>query len=393
MTPSSKRIQSIDILRGAVMIIMALDHTRDFIHIGAQSFSPEDLTRSTPAIFFTRWITHFCAPVFMLTAGLSAFLWAQRRASTGQLSRFLFTRGIWLMILEVTVLRAALYFNFDYSFVMLLVIWGLGFCMVALAALVWLPFPALAALSASLILFHNSLDGVKAQQFGSAAWVWLMLHQLGTFQLGGHVVLVAYTLIPWVAVMAGGYCLGRAFLLKPAHRQKFLIWAGLGLTLAFLLVRALNVYGDPRPWSPRPSAIPTLMSFLNCVKYPPSLSFLLMTLGPALIAMGLVENVRLSSKNPLIVFGRVPFFYYLLHMPLIHLLAMGLAWVRYGHVGFFLNGSPAMGGPRKLFPPDFGWDLWVCYAVWIVTVAMLYPVCRWFAALKERRQDWWLSYL
>lgn len=393
MTPGTKRVQSIDILRGAVMIVMALDHTRDFIHLGAQSFSPEDLARSTPAIFFTRWITHFCAPVFMLTAGLSAFLWAQRRASTGQLSRFLLTRGIWLMILEVTVLRAALYFNFDYSFVMLLVIWGLGCCMVALAALVWLPFPALAVLSAGLILFHNLLDGIKAQQFGSAAWVWLMLHQLGTFKLGGHVVLVAYTLIPWVAVMAAGYCLGRVFLLESAQRQKFFIWLGLGLTLAFLLVRALNVYGDPRPWSPQRSAIFTLMSFLNCVKYPPSLSFLLMTLGPALMVMGLVENVRLSSKNPLLVFGRVPFFYYLLHMPLIHLLAMGLAWARYGHAGFFLNGSPAMGGPRKLFPPDYGWDLWVCYAVWMVTVALLYPVCRWFAALKERRRDWWLSYL
>ena len=384
----TKRLQSIDIPRGAVMIVMALDHTRDFIHIGAQSFSPEDLTRTTPAIFFTRWITHFCAPTFMLTAGLSAYLWAQRRASLGQLSKFLVTRGLWLIILELTVVRLGMYFNFDYSFIMLLVFWGLGCCMIALAALVWLPFPALAGLSAGLILLHNLLDGIQTKQVGSAAWVWIILHQIGTFRIYGHVILVAYSLIPWVAVMAGGYCLGRVFLLEPSHRQKLLVRLGLGLTLAFLLIRALNVYGDPRPWSPH-----TLISFLNCTKYPPSLDFLLMTLGPALTVMGLIENVRLNSRNPLLVFGRVPLFYFVLHLPLMHLIALMMAWVRYGRAGFFLNGTPAMGGPRKLFPPGYGWDLSVVYAVWIVTVALMYPVCRSYAALKERRQDWWLTYL
>ena len=389
----SRRVQSIDILRGAVMIVMALDHTRDFIHIGAQSFSPEDLARTTPVIFFTRWITHFCAPVFMLTAGLSAFLWAQRRVGTGQLSQFLVTRGLWLILLELTVVRFGMYFNFDYSLVMLLVFWGLGGCMIALAALIWLPFPALAGLSAGLILLHNLLDGIQAKQLGSAAWVWVVLHQIGTISIGGHVFLVAYSLIPWVAVMAGDYCFGRVFLMEPPWRRKILIRFGLGLTLAFCLIRALNVYGDPRPWAPQRSGVFTLMSFLNCAKYPPSLSFLLMTLGPALTIMGLIDNVRLSSKNPLLVFGRVPLFYFVLHLPLIHLIALALAWVRYGRVGIVLNGSPAMGGPRKLFPPGYGWDLWVVYVVWIVAIVLLYPVCRWFASVKERRQDWWLSYL
>lgn len=375
------------------MIVMALDHTRDFIHIGAQSFSPEDLARTTPAIFFTRWITHFCAPVFMFTAGLSAFLWAQRRASKAELSKFLVTRGLWLIFLELTLCRFGMFFNFDYSVVMLLVIWGLGCCMIALAAMIWLPFPALAGLSAALILLHNLLDGIQAKQFGSAGWVWVVLHQIGTIPIGGHVILVAYSLIPWVAVMAGGYCFGRVFLLEPALRQKILIRIGLGLTVAFLLIRALNIYGDPRPWSPQRASILTLISFFNCTKYPPSLCFLLMTLGPAITVMGLIERLRLSAKNPLLVFGRVPLFYYVLHLPLIHLIAMALTWARYGRVDFFLNGSPAMGGPRKLFPPDYGWDLWVVYAVWIVTVALLYPLCRWFAALKERRHDWWLSYL
>ena len=388
----TKRIQSIDILRGAVMIVMALDHTRDFIHIGAQSFSPDDLARTTPAIFFTRWITHFCAPVFMFTAGLGAFLWAQRRAGAGQLSRFLATRGLWLIVLELTVLRLGMFFNFDYSLVMLLVIWGLGCCMIGLAALVWLPFPVLAGFSAALILFHNLLDGIQAQQLGSAGWL-LLLHQIGTVRIGGHVFLIAYSLIPWVGVMAAGYCFGRVFLLDAAQRRKIPIRLGLGLIVAFLLIRGLNVYGDPRPWSPQRSALFTLMSFLNCTKYPPSLSFLLMTLGPALTIMGLIENVRLKTGNPLLVFGRVPLFYYILHLPLIHLLAMGLTWMRYGRADFFFNGSPAMGGPKKLFPPDFGWDLWVVYVVWMVAVVALYPLCRWFAAVKERRHDWWLSYL
>jgi uncharacterized membrane protein len=193
--------------------------------------------------------------------------------------------------------------------------------------------------------------------------------------------------------MAGGYCVGRLFLLDSAHGQRILIGLGLSLTVAFLLVRAFNVYGDPRPWSPQRSWIYTLISFLNCTKYPPSLSFLLMTLGPALTVMGLIDKVRLSPKNPLLVFGRVPLFYYVLHLPFIHLIAIALTWVRYGRVGFFMNGSPAMGGPRKLFPPDYGWDLWVCYLVWMVAVVLLYPLCRWFAALKERRNEWWLSYL
>ena len=328
------------------MIVMALDHTRDFIHLGAQSFSPEDLARTTPAIFFTRWITHFCAPVFMFTAGLGAFLWAQRRASTGELSRFLATRGLWLIFLELTVLRVGMFFNFDYSFVMLLVIWGLGCCMIGLAALVWLPFPILAGLSAALILFHNLLDGIKAKQLGSASWL-LLLHQIGTVPIHGHVFLLAYSLIPWVGVMAGGYCFGRVFLLDSARRRKILIRVGLGLTVAFLLVRGLNVYGDPRPWAHQPSAIFTVISFLNCAKYPPSLSFLLMTLGPALTILGLIEHVRLKASNPLLVFGRAPLFYYILHLPLIHLLAMCLTWLRYGRAGFFFNGSPAMGGPKK----------------------------------------------
>jgi uncharacterized membrane protein len=389
------RLQSIDILRGAIMIIMALDHLRDFFSAEAQHFAPDDLSRTTAALFFTRWITHFCAPTFMLLAGAGAFLWQQRGRSTGDLSRFLVTRGLWLILLELTVVRClGLFFTFDYSVVVLIVFWALGASMIALAALIHLPARVLLVVSVGMMLLHNLLDGIKPQQFGNFAWVWNFLHRPGGFKFEGHLTVVTYPLIPWVGVMAAGYCFGKIFLFDSDRRRALLLRLGGAITVAFVMVRAINLYGDPRPWAVQKSALFTMMSFLNCSKYPPSLDFLLMTLGPAILVLGLIEHVRLSRANPLLVFGRVPLFYFVLHIPLIHVLAVVAAGIRYGDALFLVRHNvPSLVGPSPDFPADYGYRLLVCYVIWILIVAALYWPCRWFADLKARRRDPWLSYL
>ena len=391
------RLASVDSLRGLVMILMALDHVRDFFHREAMSSSPTDLAVTTPLLFFTRWITHICAPVFMLTAGMGAyFYWARGGRTKGQLSWFLVTRGLWLVVLELTVMQLA--YNFDVSNtypVFLLVLWVLGVCMIILAALVWLPMPVLAGLSLATIALHHALDGINARTLGAYAPIWNLLHQAGAFQFAGRVVIAAYSLVPWFAVMAAGFCLAVLYAKPLEVRRRWLLGTGIAATLGFIVIRALNIYGDPVPWSTQPSATLTLLSLLNTTKYPPSLSFLLMTLGPALVLLAWLEDRSLSRNNPLIVFGRVPLFYFVLHFFLAHALAVVMAMLVYDGAAwnFMFQPVPSMGGPAAAFPPDFGYSLWVTYAVWIVVVAALYPICRWFGAVKSRSSSRWLSYL
>jgi uncharacterized membrane protein len=396
-TPAAaRRITSIDALRGLVMIIMALDHVRDFIHRGAMSGSPTDLATTTPLLFFTRWITHICAPVFMLTAGMGAYLWWQRGRSRRELSWFLLTRGVWLMVLEITVMRLAYNFSFSGQYpLLLIVLWALGACMIAMAALVWLPLPALATVSLAAIAGHNLLDGIAPARLGALAGAWTVLHQPGVVPFPGMVVFVAYPLVPWVAVMALGFCLGPAYRWEAPRRERLLLTAGLAATAAFVVLRGLDAYGDPAPWTAQRSAVHTLLAFLNTTKYPPSLLFLLMTLGPALLLLAWLDRRVIRPSNPLVVFGRVPLFYFVLHFFLAHLAVLALSLLEYGRAawGFGLNPVPSMGGPKELFPPAFGWSLGVVYLVWAVVVVALYPVCRWFAGVKARRRDWWLGYL
>jgi uncharacterized membrane protein len=393
---SSARIQSLDALRGAIIIIMALDHVRDYTSVAAMSFLPTDLTRTTATLFFTRWITHFCAPVFAFTAGIGAFFWQQHGHTAAQLSRFLLTRGLWLMLLEITVLRFIMFFQWQWTggLFILTVFWMLGLSMVVLAALVRWPPKILAPLSLVVIATHNLFDKVTPQQFGRFAWLWDILHQQALFPFLGANFVVAYPLIPWFAVMAAGYCLGRVLLWDPPRRQSFLIRLGVTLSLAFVMLRALNYYGDPLPWTHQPSALFTVLSFLNTTKYPPSFLFLLMTLGPALVALALLERYSFSRTNPLIVFGRTPFFFFLFHLAVTHLLSMALAAAYYGPGRFLLLPPPSMGGPSELFPPQYGFGLTVVYLAWLTVVAIAYPVCGWYADLKQRHRDlWWLSYL
>ena len=386
------RVQSVDALRGFVMIVMALDHTRDFFHTAAMSFQPDDLTRTTAALFFTRWITHICAPVFMFTAGVGAFFWLKRGRTPKELSRFLWTRGLWLVFLELTVLRFALTFSVTANPLILTVLWALGWSMVALAFLSRLPVRILAPLSIAVIALHNLADPIPAAQFGPAAWLWNVLHQPGLIRLGSALIIPGYALIPWIFVMSAGFCFGRIVALPGPQRRQWMLRIGLGLTLAFLVIRAINVYGDPVRWSTRFPGM-TVLSFLRCTKYPPSLDFLLMTLGPAILLLTWLDTMRFAKTNPLIVFGRTPLFYFLVHMFVIHLLAIPLALLRYGHAGFLWTPLPSMGGDIKLYPPGYGYSLLTVYAIWAAVVVMLYPLCLWFSRLKEQRKDWWLSYL
>jgi uncharacterized membrane protein len=389
------RLLSIDALRGLVMIIMALDHVRDFFHADAALFSPTDLSRTAPILFFTRWITHYCLPVFMFAAGMGVYLYGRSRTK-GEISRFLWMRGLWFIVLELTVMRFAYNFNFSLRFlILLLILWIFGICLLAMAALVYVPIRWLAALSMAVVLLHNCLDGFRAAQFGSAGWAWNLLHQPGVIPLAGKMALVTYTFLPWIGVMAAGYCFAQVFQLEPEARRRIILKLGLAMTIAFIALRALNHYGDPAPWTHQKSVLFTVLSFLNCTKYPGSLDFLLMTLGPALLILAWFDRRTFKPANPLVVFGRVPMFYFILHFYLIHALAVVGAWLRYGNSAarFVFNPLPSMGGPRELFPANFGYSLWVVYGVWLLVVVLLYPVCRWFANVKATRRDWWLSYL
>ena len=395
-TRANTRIQSVDALRGAIIIIMALDHVRDYTSAAAMSFSPSDLSRTTAALFFTRWITHFCAPVFAFTAGIGAFFWLQHGHTKSQLSRFLLTRGLWLVFLEITVVRFILFFQWQFhgAVIILLVFWMLGLSMCALAVLIHLPVEILAPLSLLVVATHNLFDSVEPARFGRLAPLWDILHQQAAIPFHGAVFAIAYPLIPWIAVMAAGFCFGAALLSEPLRRQKVLIQLGLVLSFAFVLLRVWNRYGDPAPWAHQSSALFTFLSFLNTTKYPPSLLFLLMTLGPALATLAFLDRVELSPNHPVIVFGRVPFFFFLFHFSLAHLAAVALGALRYGPHHFLLLPPPSFGGPGELFPPDYGFSLSVVYFVWLTVVVISYPVCRWYGNLRHRRRDlWWLSYL
>ena len=368
------------------MILMALDHTRDFFGIPGQN--PVDLTTATPALFLTRWITHFCAPVFFLLTGTGAYL-SLRRKSRGELSRFLFTRGLWLIFLELVVLRCFSYqFNFDYKVTMLLVIWALGWAMITLSLLVRLPASVVTAFGVVMIAGHNLLDGVK-----SANPLWAILHGPGfVLNTPDHVVFAAYPLIPWIGVTAVGYGLGQIYSWDTPRRRAFLLRLGLALILAFLIIRGINAYGDASRWAHQKTTVLTFLSFLNATKYPPSLVFLLMTLGPAMIFLRAVDGGAPRFLRPALVIGKVPLFYYVLHFTLIHLLAVITCYARYGSAHWMFE-SPDLGHYPFSPPPGWGYSLPIVYMVWALVVVLMYPLCRWFAAVKQRRSDAWLSYL
>jgi uncharacterized membrane protein len=381
---ASERLASVDLLRGLVMIVMALDHTRDFFATGG--FNPRDV--ADPALFITRWITHFCAPTFIFLAGISASLYGAQNRTAGEVSRYLLTRGLWLVLIEFTVVRLGWMFAFDLNNFVAQVIFAIGMSMIALAALVHLPRWAVATIGLGMMLGHNMLDGIKAQSFGAAAPLWNLLHQPGMIDLGAHIKLFAlYPLIPWIGVMAAGYALGPVLTLPRGPRLRWLAGLGLAAVAGFVLLRASNLYGDPASWVRYDSLLPSVLSFLNCEKYPPSLLYLAMTLGPALLLRALFDGARGRVADAVMIFGRVPFFYYIVHLFVIHALAVLFSGVTQGEVGWLFGGFPAGR------PPGYGLGLPGIYAMWLVVIALLYPLCRWFASVKRTRREWWWTYL
>lgn len=412
--PARPRIDSVDLLRGIVMVIMMLDHTRDFIHSGALLFDPLDLSKTTVWLFLTRWITHFCAPVFVFLAGTGAYLQFTRGKSKSELSRFLITRGLWLVVLEVTVVRFLVTFSVDPKLLFFLqVIWVIGVSMIVLAALIHLPLKVIAGFGLVMIALHNLLDRYPAAPWrgpgtpvpGWGAKFWMILHQQAFFPAGptfpSPIVAVLYPLIPWVGVMAAGYAFGALYRKDAETRRRWLLSIGASAVFLFIIIRAFDKYGEPQHWSQQKNFLFTVLSFINTTKYPPSLDYLLMTLGPAILSLAFFEPTRSAIaeasssvgrwvRNFFVTFGRVPLFFYVLQWFTAHTIAVLLhfafgkpvRWLFQTPIDWFTNP-----------PKGNGFSLVVVYLSWIGGVLLLYPVCKWFAGVKARRRDWWLSYL
>jgi uncharacterized membrane protein len=401
--PARQRLDSIDLLRGLVMVIMMLDHTRDYFSAAAYQFEPTDLTKTSLVLFLTRWITHYCAPAFFFLAGTGAFLRRQRGATPGDMTRFLVSRGIWLVVLEMTVVRIGITFNLhfgDYNFGQ--TIWALGWSMVVLGALVHLPLWFTGAFGVVMIAIHNAFDGIRAPAWSRGMpdlsignKLTLLLHQQGAFPVGGpkgSVFLSFYPLIPWIGVMAAGYAFGWFYTLDTPQRRRLLVRLGGGITALFVLLRATNLYGDPSKWAVQRSGAFTVMSFLNVTKYPPSLLYLCMTLGPAILFLAAAERERRGRiAAALVTLGRVPMLFYLLQWFVAHLLAFA---------AFSVAGQPMDAlylDPTRPFSAEVqahaGFSLPVVYLFWITGVLLIYPLCKRYAEVKKRRNDWWLGYL
>ena len=398
------RLDAIDLVRGVVMILMILDHTRDFVHAGGIMSNPLDPATTTILLYVTRWVTHLCAPTFALLAGLGVGLRRLRGATTGEVSWFLFTRGLWLVVLELTLFRVIIWFNVDFTFLSFLqVIWAIGASMIVLSAIVRLPLAALAAIAGVILIGHNALDSIRlpfwtpgsdvpAPGFGGA--VWLLLHQFGLFPLGGWpgpIVLVQYPLLPWIGLVTAGYVMAAVYAWPGERRRRMLALTALTMLAAFLVLRTFNIYGDPADWAPQPTFVQSAMAFMNVQKYPPSLDYVLVTLVPALLALAALDGRTIAGGfwGAVVTFGRVPLFFYVLQW---------LTARASGMIVTAVQGKSIDGYFKHLLdmfqnPPDFGGPLWTVYVCWILSLFAIYPLCRWFSGVKARRREWWLSYL
>lgn len=390
---NQKRITSIDLLRGLVMIIMALDHVRDYFHAGAFMFNPLDLEKTNGVLFFTRWITHFCAPVFVFLAGTSAFLVGQKK-SKKELSLFLLKRGAWLILLELTLIAFAWNFDLAFTNIYFIVIWALGVSMIILAGLIYLPVKLILLIGVLLVAGHNILDDFHVAGNNLKAFSWALLHDQNFFNWQGKNILVGYPILPWIGVMALGYCFGTLYTTAYSveKRKKLLFLIGGSIVILFILIRFINAYGDPFPWNRHSSFFYILLDFIKVNKYPPSLLYVLMTLGPAIIFLAFAENINNAASKAVSIYGRVPMFYYVLHIFLVHLLAMAAAglFTDYGWSVWILKQPLWFTEDLK----GYGFSLGIVYLVWVVIVIGLYPLCKRYDKYKtSHKEKWWLSYL
>jgi uncharacterized membrane protein len=387
------RIFSIDLLRGIVMVIMALDHVRDYFHETAMTDDPLNLETTTLPLYFTRWITHFCAPIFVFLAGTSAYLLGKKK-SKSELSRFLIKRGLWLMVIEITIVTLGWTFNPLFNLLIIQVIWAIGVSMLLLGILIFIPYRYLLLLGLMIVFGHNLLDYVEAEREGKLGFLWNLVHQ-GNFSFynldSSHFILIVYAFLPWLGVMILGYCLGKLYEpdFDPVRRRKILLYLGAGMLLLFAIVRSINLYGDPAPWSAQSDKLYSLLSFLKVSKYPPSMLFICITIGIALFALAGLENVQNRFTRWVIVYGRVPFFYYVFHIYLIHVLCV----IVFYFSGYGASDIVSPNTPFLFRPQNFGYELYIVYGIWLMVVLLLYPVCRWYNRYKSNHHQWWLSYL
>ncbi len=388
---TKSRIQSIDLLRGLVMIIMALDHARDFFHSDvAVGNDPLDFATTSPLLFLTRWITHFCAPVFVFLSGSSVFFVSQRK-SKKELSLFLFTRGAWLIFLEVAVIYFSWQSNFGYYLLILQVIWAIGISMVLLSVFIYLPKRLLFLIGLIIVLGHNTLDGFNQIDNTWHGATWSVLHVRHFFHLGAnHNIFVLYPMLPWFGLMILGYFFGELYAkdFDSGRRKRILFQLSSALILLFIMLRSVNIYGDAHHWQQQSTSVYTVLSFVDTTKYPPSLLYLLMTIGPAMIFLAFAENLRSKLTDAVTIYGRVPLFYYIIHFYLIH----AIAWILFfatGHSTSELDFAHRFAG----FPKIFGFHLWQVYIIWAFVVLALYLPCKWYNNYKSTHRQWWLSYI
>jgi len=387
------RIESIDLLRGIVMIIMALDHVRDYFHYDAFIYSPTDLSKTNVLLFFTRWITHFCAPVFVFLAGISAYLYGVKKGKK-ELSFFLLTRGIFLLFIELFVLDFFRTFNPSFPYFNLQVIWAIGICMIVLSVIIYLNWYFILLIAVLLIVAHNLLDPIHIPGDNLSAFLWSFLHEVNHFNVGNVTVYVHYPVLPWIGVMAAGYCFGRLYVpdYEADKRKKMLLLMGLGAIVLFIILRSGNWYGDAANWFIQKNLMFSTMSFLNVTKYPPSLLYVLITIGPALIFLSLAEGRLNKLKTNIAIFGRTAMSYYLAHILLIHVFALvGALMCGYKLEDMILSTSVNDNEHLK----GYGFGLIIVYFIWAGLVLLLFPFCKWFDHYKRTHvaTQWWLSYL
>jgi len=385
------RVESIDILRGLIMLIMALDHTRDFFH--AFSPRPTDLATTTPVLFFTRWITHFCAPLFVFLSGISANLAGTRR-SKKQLSLFLVQRGLWLIAVDFAVISFAITLDPFYNLYIFQIIGAIGAGMILLGLFTWLPLSIIAAIGTLLFFGHDILTYISLPSTGASGFLWKFLFTAVAlfYKINdAHSLLVLYTVLPWTGVLFCGYVAGQLYhsSFDAVKRRKILLTSGLILMFLFIILRTLNQYGDPSPWSFQRTTALSVISFFNVSKYPPSLMFLCMTIGPGLIFLSAIEKVSNPFTRLLTVYGNVPFFYFVLHLFLLRFLNLILFYVQ----GYGTENIVTPNSIMLFRPSEFGVNLWGVYLIWLLVIAIMYLPCRWFSMYKKTHHQWWLSYL
>jgi uncharacterized membrane protein len=392
-TLKKHRIQSIDILRGVIMLIMALDHVRDFFHMGALTYDATNMATTTPILFFTRWITHFCAPTFLFLSGISAYIAGTRRTKK-ELSLFLIKRGFWLLFVEAALITLALTLNPLYNVFLLQVIWAIGGSMIILGLLIWLPLPSIAAIGIVIFFGHDILDYIKLPETGAGSVVMKILFTAKAALVpldNKHFLIVLYALLPWTGVMLIGYVFGTIYTpgFDASKRKRILIVSGLSLLVLFLILRTGNIYGDPAPWLVQRNGVFTVLSYFNLSKYPPSLLYLCMTLSPALLILAFTEKTKNKLTDIFAVYGSVPFFYYILHFYLIRVFTV----ISFYALGYNSSQIISKESGFLFTPKGAGYNLGVVYLIWLALIVILYFPCRWYNKYKKTHHQWWLSYL